>query len=126
MSTHPSVENLIFSQFGHDPTDGQREACSRLVDFLFESDSHVAFILRGYAGTGKTSLVSALIRTAPRLHINTRLLAPTGRAAKVLANYSGRPAYTIHKSIYITGTDATGRLRTVLKEGTAVPFDRKG
>ena len=113
MSNHPSVENLIFSQFGHDPTDGQREACSRLVDFLFEPDSRVAFILRGYAGTGKTSLVSALIRTAPRLRVSTRLLAPTGRAAKVLASYSGRPAYTIHKSIYITGTDATGRLHTV-------------
>ena len=71
------------------------------------------FLLKGYAGTGKTSLVSALIQTLPQLRVNTLLLAPTGRAAKVIANYSGRPAYTIHKKIYMTVTDAGGVVRTV-------------
>lgn len=81
--------------------------------FLFDADPRSAFLLKGYAGTGKTSLVSALIRSAGAMRINTLLLAPTGRAAKVLAGYSGRPAYTIHKRIYHTVTDASGALRTV-------------
>ena len=70
-------------------------------------------LLRGYAGTGKTSLVSALIRTLPQLRVSSLLLAPTGRAAKVLSGYSGRQAFTIHKKIYMTATDATGQMRTV-------------
>ena len=69
--------------------------------------------MRGYAGTGKTSLVSALIATLPQLRVNTILLAPTGRAAKVLAGYSQRQAFTIHKKIYMTATDANGAVRTV-------------
>lgn len=81
--------------------------------FLFEADARSAFLLRGYAGTGKTSLVSALIQTLPQLRLNCVLLAPTGRAAKVISGYAHRPAYTIHKKIYMTATDATGVLRTV-------------
>jgi exodeoxyribonuclease-5 len=81
--------------------------------FLYDSDPRSLFLLKGYAGTGKTSLVSALIQTLPALRVNTILLAPTGRAAKVIAGYSGRPAYTIHKKIYMTATDASGVVRTV-------------
>lgn len=81
--------------------------------FLFDSDPRSAFLLRGYAGTGKTSLVSALIQTLPQLRVNCVLLAPTGRAAKVISGYSHRPAFTIHKKIYLTATDASGVLRTV-------------
>ena len=81
--------------------------------FLYDADPRSAFILRGYAGTGKTSLVSALIATLPQLRVNSLLLAPTGRAAKVLAGYSHQPAYTIHKKIYMTATDSTGAVRTV-------------
>ena len=81
--------------------------------FLFDREERSAFLLKGYAGTGKTSLVSALIGTLPQLRVNCVLLAPTGRAAKVLSNYSHRPAYTIHKKIYMTATDATGAVRTV-------------
>ena len=81
--------------------------------FLFDPEPRSAFLLRGYAGTGKTSLISALIRTLPALRVNCVLLAPTGRAAKVLSGYSERPAYTIHKKIYMTATDAAGHLRMV-------------
>ena len=81
--------------------------------FLYDSDPRSVMLLRGYAGTGKTSLVSALIQTLPDLRVHSLLLAPTGRAAKVLSGYSGRPAYTIHKKIYMTATDAAGILRTV-------------
>lgn len=82
-----------------------------MARFLYDSNPRSAFLLKGYAGTGKTSLVSALIQTLPQLKVNTLLLAPTGRAAKVLASYSGRPAYTIHKKIYMTVTDSTGAVR---------------
>ncbi len=68
--------------------------------FLVSRDAHKAFILRGYAGTGKTSVVSALVRALGSLKQPCVLLAPTGRAAKVLSRYSGAPAYTIHKQIY--------------------------
>ena len=81
--------------------------------FLYDSDPRSAFILRGYAGTGKTSLISALIATLPQLRVNSMLLAPTGRAAKVLSGYSHQSAFTIHKKIYMTATDSTGAVRTV-------------
>ncbi len=81
--------------------------------FLYDSDPRSAFILRGYAGTGKTSLISALISTLPQLRVNSMLLAPTGRAAKVLSGYSHQSAFTIHKKIYMTATDSTGAVRTV-------------
>jgi exodeoxyribonuclease-5 len=83
-----------------------------MARFLYDSDPRSAFILRGYAGTGKTSLVSALIQTLPRLRVESLLLAPTGRAAKVIAGYSGRPAFTIHKKIYMTVMDGGGKVRT--------------
>ncbi|MBQ8704098.1 MAG: AAA family ATPase [Bacteroidales bacterium] len=81
--------------------------------FLFDAEARSAFLLRGYAGTGKTSLVSALIQTLPQVRVNCVLLAPTGRAAKVISGYAHRPAYTIHKKIYMTATDASGAVRTV-------------
>ena len=108
-----TVAQLILSRFPHAPTDGQRDACALMARFLYDSDPRSALLLRGYAGTGKTSLVSALIRSLPQLRVSSLLLAPTGRAAKVLAAYSGKPAFTIHKKIYVTATDGSGRMRTV-------------
>lgn len=84
-----------------------------MARFLYDSDPRSAFLLRGYAGTGKTSLISALIQTLPSLRVSSLLLAPTGRAAKVISAYSNRPAYTIHNKIYMTVTDASGAVRTV-------------
>ena len=107
------VEHLIFSFFPHQPTDGQRRACAELVEFLFDPAPQASFLLRGYAGTGKTSLVAALIQAAPFLKIKTLLMAPTGRAAKVLSNYAHRKAYTIHKKIYTTVTDIHGQTHSV-------------
>lgn len=108
-----TVARLILSRFPHTPTEGQRDACTLMSRFLYDNDPRSAFVLRGYAGTGKTSLVSALIGTLPQLRVNSLLLAPTGRAAKVLAGYSHQPAFTIHKKIYMTATDSTGAVRTV-------------
>ena len=71
-----------------------------ISDFLLSPDDKKAFVLCGYAGTGKTTLISALVRTMELLGRKTVLLAPTGRAAKVFSSYSGKSAYTIHKWIY--------------------------
>ena len=68
--------------------------------FIVSREERKAFILRGYAGTGKTSVMSALVRALEGLKQPCVLLAPTGRAAKVLSRYSGQQAYTIHKKIY--------------------------
>ncbi len=84
-----------------------------MARFLYDSDPRSAFLLKGYAGTGKTSLVSALIQTLPTLRVSSLLLAPTGRAAKVISSYAERPAYTIHKKIYMTVTDSSGAVHTV-------------
>ena len=72
----------------------------KLSEFLLSDDDRKAFLLCGYAGTGKTSLISALVRTMEQLERRTVLLAPTGRAAKVFSSYSGKSAHTIHKCIY--------------------------
>lgn len=104
------VSRYILSHFPHQPTEGQQAAVGEMVRFLYDPDEAAAFVMRGYAGTGKTSLVSALIQSAEALDIDTLLLAPTGRAAKVLAGYSGRKAFTIHKKIYQTVTDSSGAM----------------
>lgn len=107
------VEQLIFSRFAHEPTPSQMEACKLLVSFLYDPDPLSVFLLKGYAGTGKTTLISAFIQILPYLRLRTVLLAPTGRAAKVLSNYSGKKAYTIHKKIYFTATGEHGIMRTM-------------
>ena len=98
---------LILNNFGHNPTTQQQEVVQALTEFILPVDKSTSgqindqvFILRGYAGTGKTSLVSALVRTMEQLERRCVLMAPTGRAAKVLSLYSGHEAFTIHKRIY--------------------------
>lgn len=71
-----------------------------ISEFILSADERKIFLLCGYAGTGKTTLVSAMVRTMEQLGRKTVLLAPTGRAAKVFSSYSGKAAYTIHKWIY--------------------------
>ena len=108
-----NAKNYILFHLGHTATADQEQACAQIVDFLYDVSPNAACLLRGYAGTGKTTLVSALIRSAKAMGLETVLLAPTGRAAKVLSNYSHRPAFTIHKFIYLTSTDPSGNVRIV-------------
>jgi ATP-dependent exoDNAse (exonuclease V) alpha subunit len=97
----PKTSDLLLKNFPFYPTKGQSEFFKKMdVFFLKKTDEKPVFILKGYAGTGKTSLISALVKTLPHLEMRPLLLAPTGRAAKVMNNYSGRAAYTIHKIIY--------------------------
>lgn len=81
-------------------TPNQEDALTAIVDFLFLKNQETLFLLTGYAGTGKSSLIGALVKTMTELKQKTILLAPTGRAAKVFSYYSSHPAYTIHKRIY--------------------------
>lgn len=93
------LTNKIEDQLMFEPTFQQRKLVESLSEFLLSSPDKI-FLLKGYAGTGKTSVISALIRALHELKQSVVLLAPTGRAAKVLSSYSGYPAYTIHKKIY--------------------------
>ena len=81
-------------------TDGQREMIALVADFLLSTDKDGVCLLRGYAGTGKTSVLSALVQALDELKQKVVLMAPTGRAAKVFALHAGHPAFTIHKRIY--------------------------
>lgn len=99
------LENLEFQ-----PTSGQVELIRELGIFLAEVDLHEIMLIKGYAGTGKTTLIKSLVKTLSSLKQKSVLLAPTGRAAKVLTAYSGQPAWTIHKKIYRqkSGRDGLG------------------
>ena len=90
----------IKKNFPFPPTTEQDLALEKLSDFLFNRNNESLFLLKGYAGTGKSSLVGALVKTMTELQQKSVLLAPTGRAAKVFAGYAGQTAYTIHKKIY--------------------------
>jgi len=90
----------IKTNFPYKPTFEQEKVVKILADFLFSRKMDTLFLLKGYAGTGKTSLIGALVKTLDQLEQKCILLAPTGRAAKVFAHYAGHPAYTIHKKIY--------------------------
>lgn len=94
------LSRQITQNFPHNPTEDQFSALKTLTDFLLSTESDTLLLLKGYAGTGKTSLVGALVKTLTELKQKTFLLAPTGRAAKVFSNYSGQKAFTIHKKIY--------------------------
>lgn len=86
--------------FGFEPTEGQATVLRHLSAFLLSQKENPTYILRGYAGTGKTTLVTALVETLPQIGMKYVLMAPTGRAAKVISSYTKQYATTIHKRIY--------------------------
>lgn len=98
--TYIELADIICRQMTFAPTADQRQTIDLLAQFCSMPSEHKVFVLRGYAGTGKTTVVSALIRAMHVLRVETVLLAPTGRAAKVLAGYAGQPASSIHRVIY--------------------------
>jgi exodeoxyribonuclease-5 len=113
--------------FAHQPTAGQLEAFKQLTLFCAEPRADLVFLLRGYAGTGKTSLIQALVQSLNAFERKAVLLAPTGRAAKVMSLYAQRPAFTIHKYIYRLQTDRRGhsvfRLRANKSRNTVFIVD---
>lgn len=100
MSLNNFFLNQIKQNFRFEPTVEQAAALDLITDFLFSRVSDSIFLLKGYAGTGKSSLIGALVKTMTDFEQKTVLLAPTGRAAKVFSGYSSHPAFTIHKKIY--------------------------
>lgn len=108
------IEVGFKAHFPHEPTSEQAELMEQLGLFLISHENPSAFILKGYAGTGKTSILGACIKTVRQMKGNTVLLAPTGRAAKVLAGRAGIPASTIHKRIYFIGSGPDGGVRLQL------------
>ncbi len=90
----------ILQNFDYEPTKDQKILIERLSEFIFSPENDELLLIKGYAGTGKTTVISAFVRALYNYEINFVLLAPTGRAAKVLSNSSKFTAYTIHKFIY--------------------------
>lgn len=115
----PSVVNkLLLEEFPFEPTPGQNRVIEKLANFLSESwnSRNSLFVLKGYAGTGKTTIVSSLVNVLPKIQKRSVLLAPTGRAAKVLTGYAKKPAHTIHRKIYFALTTREGTISLRLQQ----------
>jgi exodeoxyribonuclease-5 len=115
MSNDPIIKALL-AEFPYDPTNDQGRLIELLADYIRDPNPASVFVLKGYAGTGKTTIVSSLVRVLPALRAQSVLMAPTGRAAKVLAGYSGRQAFTIHKKIYRLLPASDGSVSVVLQQ----------
>ncbi|MCK0131253.1 AAA family ATPase [Flavobacteriaceae bacterium F08102] len=99
---------LLIKKFPYQPTTLQGVLLEKLAHFILAENKKGVFLLKGYAGTGKTTTISTLVQLLPKVNKSVVLLAPTGRAAKVIANYSNAPAFTIHKKIYVPRQNANG------------------
>jgi exodeoxyribonuclease-5 len=108
------VYNRLCVNLQHKPTASQTELLVKLAEFIIDKNNTDIFVISGFAGTGKTSAISALVATLKELQMKSVLLAPTGRAAKVLTNYSGETAFTIHKKIYRQKSSSDGFGKFVL------------
>lgn len=106
------IRSVFLTNFSFEPTPDQQTAIDGLSKFVLESGEDGLFVLRGYAGTGKTSLMSAFVKTLHDFGIKTVLMAPTGRAAKVLSQFSGCKAHTVHKTIYRQHSGPNGAFHT--------------
>ena len=105
--------------FGFIPTEGQRTVLYHLAAFLLSEKPKPTYLLQGYAGTGKTTLVTTLVKTLPIIGMRYQLMAPTGRAAKVISGYTGKNASTIHRKLYRFQQYADGSLRMTRAENKA-------
>jgi exodeoxyribonuclease V len=110
------LKSQLIKNIGYDLTVSQEVAADLLSNFFVQRNLNEIFLLRGYAGTGKTTIIAACIRALLVNGVKVVLLAPTGRAAKVLSSYSGYPSYTIHKWIYKQKSHVDGVGRFVLNK----------
>lgn len=108
-------KKLLSERFPFVATDSQKFWLESIVDFLYTPDKNVLYLLKGYAGTGKSTLIGHLVKLLSMANYKAVLMAPTGRAAKVIANYSGKKAFTIHKQIYFTKAEKGSGVQFVLK-----------
>jgi exodeoxyribonuclease-5 len=108
--------SLVKSQFPFEPTVKQDIVLNQLSEFIFSMSPDLLYVLKGYAGTGKTTIIGALVSNLWKAKKSAVLMAPTGRAAKVISNYSGKESFTIHKKIYFPKKDKSGGVKFVLQQ----------
>jgi len=106
--TSTQFYSVLQKQFTFQPTLKQDIFFQKIADFLLNANPNEIFVLKGYAGTGKTTVISAIVNNLSVINKKYVLLAPTGRAAKVISNYSNKPAFTIHKKIYFPKKSKSG------------------
>jgi len=107
--------SLLNQQFPFTPTLKQNIALQQLSEFIFKSIKDQVYLLKGFAGTGKTTIISLIVTNLWKAKKSAVLMAPTGRAAKVISNYSNKEAFTIHKKIYFPKKDKGGGVKFVLQ-----------
>jgi len=110
----PTFLRILNEKFPHTPTEKQGLALNKLASFVLEGKKDDVFLLKGFAGTGKTTLVATLVSSLWKVKMSSVLMAPTGRAAKVMSVYSGNKAFTIHKKIYFPKKQSGGGIQFVL------------
>lgn len=115
LKTAQAFYHLLLENFPHQPTILQNELLHSFSSFLFDTNPDVLFLLKGYAGTGKTTSISTIVNNLWHTGKKSVLLAPTGRAAKVISNYANKEAFTIHKEIYYPKKTANGSVAFVRK-----------
>ena len=113
--TSSEFYSLIRQQFPFEPTIKQNIVLQQLSEFIFSKAPNLLYVLKGYAGTGKTTIFGAIVSNLWKAKKSAVLMAPTGRAAKVIANYSGKEAFTIHKKIYFPKKEKNGGVKFVLQ-----------
>lgn len=101
------IVGLLSGNAGFHFTESQAELVDKLAGYILSSEADKLFLIRGFAGTGKTTMIHQLALTLDSLRIKSVLLAPTGRAAKVLSGYTGKSAYTIHKKYTVRNLPVT-------------------
>lgn len=106
---------LLHEKFPFEPTLKQNIFLKKIADFVINSSNNDLFVLKGYAGTGKTTVISTIVNQLKNANQKYLLLAPTGRAAKVISNYSKKPAFTIHKKIYFPKKSSSGGVSFTLQ-----------
>ncbi len=106
---------LLKKQFPFQPTLKQDIVLQQLSEFVFNKSSNLLYVLKGYAGTGKTTIVGTIVTHLWKAKKSAVLMAPTGRAAKVISNYSGKEAFTIHRKIYFPKKEKNGGVKFVLQ-----------
>ncbi|MHA7863955.1 ATP-dependent DNA helicase [Flagellimonas marinaquae] len=113
-ATVPTFLKILTDKFPHAPTLKQDVALNKLANFVLGKQKDNVFLLKGFAGTGKTTLVATLVSSLWKVKMSAVLMAPTGRAAKVMSVYSGNKAFTIHKKIYFPKKQSGGGIQFVL------------
>lgn len=113
--TAPEFYSLLKQQFPFQPTLKQNIVLQQLAEFIFTKRPNALYVLKGYAGTGKTTIVGSIVSNLWKAKKSAVLMAPTGRAAKVISNYSGKEAFTIHKKIYFPRKERGGGVKFVLQ-----------